>query len=213
MNGYFTEITWKIDLVLFSFSLVLSALLLAHITIRNHLRNKQGRKLLSIKRGVFDLLLSGEEITEGLRLPLSKDIAPSLFLDIETNRNRELAFFNKSEQEIFRKIFLHQDRIARLGKIAHLSRNKWSRIEAILSLGYCQSPSLSDVLKKSLWDKDEDICYFSMIALAQTKTIVSAKILLDFLKQRPLYHHKIVSLLGQFPQEISAETARLLKDQ
>ncbi|MBI1869686.1 MAG: HEAT repeat domain-containing protein [Chlamydiae bacterium] len=137
----------------------------------------------------------------------------SLFLDIETNRNRELAFFNKSEQEIFRKIFLHQDRIAQLEKIAYLSRNKWSRIEAILSLGYCESPSLSDVFKKSLWDKDEDICYFSMIALAQTKTIDSAKILLDFLKQRPLYHHKIVSLLGQFPQGISAETARLLKDQ
>lgn len=214
MNNYFTEITWKIDVALFLFSLLLSVMILINMAIRNYIENQRGSKLLLIKKNLFELFLSGQQISESVRLPLLKDVESSIFLDIATNRKRELAFFNKSEQEILKKYFISdKDNIARLGKTANQSRDKWARIEAILSIGYCQIDSLLDALKKSLWDKDEDISYFSMIALEQIKTIDSAKILLDFLKQKTFFRHKIVSLLGQFPKEISTEVAGLIKDQ
>lgn len=212
MNNYFTETVWKIDVVLLFIAVFLTILLIARMVFKNYLDNRRAQKLLSIKKNVYDLILSGKKIEKNIAFPL-KDLEPNIFLDIATNRNRESAFFNKSEQEILKEYFADKKHIPKLEKIVNKSGNKWSRIEAILSIGYCEIDSLLPALKKSLWDNDEDIAYFTILALAQLKTLDSAKTLLDFLKTRSFYRSKIVSVFGQFPHEISGETMELVKSE
>ena len=71
-----------------------------------------------------------------------------------------------------------------------------------------QSSALN-TLEKALYDRDKDIAYFSIIALGQIKTPQSARILLNFLKENAFNAYRIVSVLEDFPPEISSEVILL----
>lgn len=115
----------------------------------------------------------------------------------------------------FRSVILdgeELDKVSQIKKTAQKARNKWRRIEAIITLGYLDLPLASDILKKSLIDKDEDIAYFSILSLGRIKTAESARALLEVIRNRTFSGYKIASVLETFPPNIVGEVIEATQD-
>lgn len=209
MHNYYPDIVWSINAVLSGVLVLTSVIIIIAVIYRDYVWKTRRRKLLDIKKRVWEAVLSGKKPTEKICYPFAEAITPQQFIDIETNRNIDLAFFNESERQFFKGCFIKEDNISRLENLAMNSKDKWRKVEAILSLGYTHTESAVDILKKLLYDKDTDISYFSIISLGEIKTVRSAKALLDFLKKSPDSGYKIISVLQDFPKEIADEVIRL----
>lgn len=126
-------------------------------------------------------------------------------------RNRELVLSQGAQQE-FLACFVAEGKVAEIEKIARESRGKWRRIQAIIGLGYSRYATSLAILQDALGDKDEDVSYFSMIALGHVKTVPAAKILLEFLRKHTSSGYKIASLLEAFPVLIAEEAIKVTRD-
>jgi len=87
-----------------------------------------------------------------------------------------------------------------LKKRALGSLNKWKRIQSILLLSDVDPENSADILQKTLESSDEDVRYFSILALNRIRTSTAAKILLSTLKKRLISGYKIASILERFPE-------------
>jgi HEAT repeat protein len=197
MNNYFTDTIIRVDIILLITALTLSALIIFYTILKKSFLHKRNTALLNIKKNVYELVMSGAKTSKAVCLPFADGATPRQFIDVETNR--DTVFFNKSEQEAF--------------KTARHSRNKWRKIEAILSLGYLNSPNSIKILKKTSLSKNDDIQYFSILSLGQIKSGHAASVLVDLIKNNIFSGHKLISILETFPPEIlSAYIDNLLSD-
>lgn len=210
MPAYYTELVWKIDLVLAAGALFLAMAIISYATIIGFSTGRRARRLFRIKKNVYKMI-AADDSASGPKGHLGR-VTSRDFLDVEINRIREAIFFNDAEQEVLKKHFAASKHIAGIKRTARYSINKWSRIEAILSLGYAGCSSALDIITKSLHSRDRDIAYFSMVALGQIKTAESAKILLNFLRKNTFGRYKIITLLKNFPPEIASEVFMLSND-
>jgi len=207
MHNYHTDLVLIIDKVLLFFSLLLALVIVLYAIAKERYWGRRRRILLKIKKDVYEAVLAGKKDIKSASLA-----TPGEFLDVLTNRNREIVFFNEAEQKLFRDSFLAAQKIGKLEHVVLKSRNKWRRIEAILCLGYAQDPLALKSLHKAVFDKDEDVVYFSMLALGQIRTIESARILLAALKKNEFARFKIASILEGFPAEVAEQVGNLLED-
>jgi len=198
---------WLLNAALACAIILLSTAILIYAVIKEYSVRRRNSRLLSLKRNIYRFIAGGAKVDAGA--PLFAHVTPQEFLDVEINRIRDAIFFNESEQGLFKQYFIEPENIATVKHIAKNSRNKWHRIEAILSLGYAGASAL-DVLNLSLNDRDEDVSYFSIVALGQIKTIQSARILLDFLQKNTFGRYKIISMLETFPATIADEAVKVL---
>lgn len=212
MYNYHTNVVWTIDIVLMAALVSISMAIIAYIMMKDYIANKRNRALLSIKKDVYELVLSGKPVSDKTCPAFIDATTLQQFLDVTTNRNREAIFFNESEQKAFRECFLSPEKISEMEKTAKKSRNKWKRIEAIAGLGYAGVSEAADIIRGSLYDKDEDVSYFSLLALGQIKTASSAKALIDFFKKNVHGRYKIASILESFPPSVVGEVAVLIDD-
>lgn len=212
MYNYYTDTILKIDIALICIIVLLGFIIVIYSAVQQGGRGRRSRALFAIKKNVYELVLSGRKITDKAQLSVIAGASTRQFLDIVTNKNRGAVFFNESEQKIFMEYFLTPEKILAIEKMAGNRANKWRRIEAIMALGYTSVASSAETLEKTLHDKDEDIAYFSIIALGQLKTARSAEILLDFLQKKRFCRYKIASVLEGFPGGISDQLAVLLDD-
>ncbi|MDD4954668.1 MAG: HEAT repeat domain-containing protein [Candidatus Omnitrophica bacterium] len=212
MYNYHTGLIFKIDAILLFFILIFTALTIVYAIIKEYNWQRRAGKLLKIKNNIYELVLSGQKLNAGVCLPLASEINLQQFLDASTNRIRDAAFFNETEQKVIKQCFLSGKVTARIENIAKNSWNKWRRTEAILALGYAQAESSTGILKKTINDRDEDIVYFSILALGQIRTVQSSKILLNCLRKNTRYQFKILSVLETFPLEIAENIASFLDD-
>lgn len=195
-----------VDAALLCVLIVTAVVILVCAVVKERLWAIRRNALVDIKKNVYEMALSGAPASPAVCLPTAvSSITPQQFIDIETNRRVDAAFFNDSEKQFFRTCFIGPAQISALKKTAKNSKNKWRRIEAMLSLGYMQAKEAIDVLKSSLLDKDKDIAYFAIVALGQIKIVESARILLSFMKRDPSNCYKIVSVLDGFPEEIAGD--------
>ncbi len=116
------------------------------------------------------------------------------------NYLRNLERIKKISKNIYLAKNLDKRAIA-LESIALRHSNKWKRIEAQLILGFANRRGSENVLKKNLFDRDEDVSYFAMLALGQIKISASARILLEYLRSNISSGYKIVSILEKFPAD------------
>ncbi len=212
MYNYHADIVWKIDAILLAGCLALAALIIINMIIREYLWKRRSRALLGIKENVYEMILSGKGAGREGSIRLLSSSTPQQFLDVSTNRNRELIFFNDSEQEMFKKYYLSPQNLSRLKKIAAGEGDKWRRIEAIMALGYAGAADAVSILKKGLFSKNEDISYFSMISLGQLKSIEASRPLIEFFKKNPLWRYKLVAILENFPAETIEAIIMLTRD-
>ena len=164
---------------------------------------------MAIQKNVHALAISGQK-PSGETCPTAEAKTAQQFLDVAMDREQLL--FEEPEKRFIKECFARSDKILYIQNIANRSRNKWRRIEAILSLGYAEDTSALEIIKRSLYDKDDDISYFSMLALGLIKNAQSAKILLDYLKKNIFRASKIVSILVTFPAAIVDEIMKLTAD-
>ena len=209
MHNYHTQLIWAIDAALLAASAMLAAVIILGAVIGEYLWKRRTRALLNIKENVYEMILAGQKAAKAEFSTFMALTSPQQFLDVTTNRNRELIFFNDSEQQMFKKYFVSPKNIGRLEKLAVRSRNKWQRIEAILALGHGGSSGAVGIMKKTLFSKDEDIAYFSMSALGQLKTMEAAEPLIELFGKSPLWRYKLVSILESFPEEVADEAVKL----
>ena len=205
MNNYHVDLIWVIDEILLGIVIILGLIIIVYSLVKEYRWRRRSGALLNIKKNIYELVLSGKNSDINTCLPEISGITEQQFLDVATNRNRETTFFNESEQEALKGCFVSAERIAAVEKTAIFSWRKWRRVEAILTLGYAQDAASLSTLKKTIYERDPDISYFSIIALGQMKNPASAKILLGFVKERFLYPYRIFSILEVFPSEISEE--------
>ncbi|MFA5256408.1 MAG: HEAT repeat domain-containing protein [Candidatus Omnitrophota bacterium] len=212
MYNYHADIVWIVDAVLLILVILTSAVICFSAAFKDRLWQNRRLALLEIKRNIYETVLSGKSSSEAVCQPFVSDITPQQFMDIVTNRSIDAAFFNESEQGVIKNCFNEPRKTAEFVKIAQSAKNKWYRIEAMLCLGYSNASSAIEILDKALSSNDEDIVYFSMISLAQIKTVASAKVLLGFLRRRPSIGYKIASILENFPEDITDEVFKLTGD-
>lgn len=210
MYNYYTHIIWSIDIALSAVCIFASGLIFFTAVVKGSLWEKRRKALLGIKKDVYELVLSGQKPMEKACYPVVADITPQQFIDIETNRRIDIAFFNESEQQFFKKCFVTPERIASLENIAKNSRNKWKKIEAMLSLGYIKASEALGILEEALFSKDKDILYFAIISLGQIKTVDAGRMLLKVLTKDPASSYKIVSILQDYPKEIVDDIVKLI---
>ena len=209
MYNYHADIVWAVNAVLLGMLIVTSAVIFACVAVKDWLWRARGRALANIKRDVYEMVLAGKTSSEAVCQSFTSTITPQQFIDIATNRSIDAAFFNDSEQQLLKSCFVNPVEVVRFEKIAMRSKNKWRRIEAILCLGYIQTPDAIRILKNSLSSRDDDTSYFSMVSLGQIKKAESARVLIDFLKKYPSAGYKIVSILESFPKDIFDDIIKL----
>jgi len=211
MHNYFTDQVILIDIILIFAIAFLSITIIIYALLKESLARRRNIGLINIKKNVYALHHSGAKLSANTCAPFTEGSTPQQFLDIETNRDS--VFFNKDEQEIFKSCFTSPEKLKKIEKIAASSRNKWRRIEAMLILSYLDDESAPAICEKSLKSSNDDIRYFSMLALGQMKTGRSAEILVRLLKNDNFSRRKIVSMLELFPPDVtSSYAAGLLKD-
>jgi HEAT repeat protein len=210
MYNYYADIIWVVNAVLLCVVALTCLIILSTAILKDYLWEKRRRGLRSIKKDVYEFVLSHKSASSAVCPSFVNDITSQQFIDIKTNRHIDAAFFNDSEQEILKNCFIKPDEFARLEDTALKSGNKWRKIEAILCLGYTQVGSAVDIIGKTLLSKDKDVSYFSIISLGQIRTVEAARALLDFLKKDPSNSYKIVSTLETFPKDITDDVVRLI---
>lgn len=110
------------------------------------------------------------------------------------------------------KCITDSGKIPGIEKIAKNSKRKWRRIEAIIMLGYLNSANALGILEQSLYNRDNDIAYFSLVSLGNIRNEESARILLSNINNKAFSSYKIVSLLENFPLNIVELLIKSLED-
>ena len=210
MFNYHTDLIINIDIFLLASYLAFAILLIIYVILRDRHSDKRTKRLLSIKNDLSRLFLSGNKID--LTATSITGATAADFLDVETNRQKYIVFFNESEQQLFKEHFITADRIKALESSIEKHRNKWHRIEAIIALGYTKADSALEILEKTLYDKNEDVSYFSALAIGQISTMGSERSLEHFLKEKPLLRRKIASILETLSLDITGEVIKLADD-
>lgn len=199
MYNYHADIVWQINKALLFVSLSLSVIIIIYAWLRNEFMSWRVRNLEAIRQNLRNLALSGKEAIKETCPAIINRASLDQFLSLLKQRQGILP---KGHEGELRVCFADSGKIPELERYARSKRNKWRRIQALISLGYTESKSAIDILKKSLKDKDEDVAYFSMLSLAELRTVAAARILLDYLEKHPASGYKIISLLEKFPPEI-----------
>ncbi len=202
MNNYHVDLIWQLNKILIAASFFMSALVIVYAASKGILLKRRARHLVLLKKRLESQAASPE---------LSPQDKCDLFIDsidpleaAEVIRNKEFLLPKKLNQEL-KACFISKNKIQEIEDIALKSRNKWRRIQAIISLGTSEDPSALKVIASCLTQKDEDVVYFSMLALGQIKSVPAAGVLLDFLGRHVYSGNRIVSLLEDFPAAIVDE--------
>jgi len=208
MYNYFPEFFWLVDKILLVALIAFAIFINFYTVVKDYFENGRKRKLLYIRKNLQNLALSGEMGMRDTCPAIVGQLTPKQFLDVISEREFILP---KELESQLRECFIASGKVAEIEHIVARSKNKWLKIQAIVSLGYTKSDNAAVLLKDSLNNKDEDISYFSMLALGQLKNKTAAKILLSFIAKRRFSGYRIVSLLEQFPNSITEELLNAIK--
>ncbi|MDD2689570.1 MAG: HEAT repeat domain-containing protein [Candidatus Omnitrophica bacterium] len=200
MFNYYENVIWEIDGALFACALALSAFIIIYSALKDILWRKRNQRLAELKKSFQHLAEAGKNSIKDGCISLTGRVRPEEFLSITHDINSIIP--RKFESQL-RQCFISYNKLSDIERLAEKSGNKWKRIQAIIMLGYTKSESALNILKASLLNKDEDISYFSLLALGEMKDESSARALFDFLQKKIYSGYKIISLLESFPASVA----------
>ena len=105
MYNYYAETVWAVNGVLYGTLVLTSAVIFLCAGFKEHFWEARRRRLLEIKKNLYEWALAGKSPAEMAGRPFVPEVTPQQFLDVETNRNIDAAFFNDSERQLFKKYF------------------------------------------------------------------------------------------------------------
>lgn len=209
MYNYFPDFFLLLDVILLTALTAFGIFIIFYTSIKEYFEDARKRKLLGIRKNLQNLALAGEMGMKDSCPAIVGQLTPKQFLDVVNERKFILP---KELEPQLKECFIASGKIAEVEAIAVRTKNKWLKIQAIVSLGYSKSSNAADILKNSLDNKDEDVSYFSMLALGELKNKEAAAILLDFIAKHRFSGYRIASLLEQFPDSIIDEFLKATKN-
>lgn len=204
MYNYYTDVIWTIDKILLILLGLVSAAIIAYALISEQYFIRRKHDLIAIKNNLKNTDFF-EWANGNICSVLVANSSDSKILSISQKKG---AIIPAHFEQRFKNCLVTSKKMAQIEKIARWSKNKWRRIEALLIVGYGNTSSALEILKEGLSSKDDDIYYFSLLSLGQIKSIMSARILMDFMGKRPFSGYRIIALLEKFPAIIVNEVMR-----
>ena len=201
--NYHADLVWQIDLYLLILCIVLAMGVILCAALAEFWSDRKARRLERVRRNLLRFVLSDPE-GAGRGKEGAGRVTPLEFFEVLKNEKQHVS---EEITEKLRRYFADPDQFSRTVNMARRSRNKWRRIEALISLGYIGGETATGVLQNSLTDKDRDVAYFSVMALGKVKTPESARILLEAIGGRAFDGGRIISVLEDFPPFVSDEAA------
>jgi len=205
--NYHADIVWEIDKYLLILCVTLAISVVLYAAVKEFWDGRKARKLERVGKNLHHLVFSRLEKRSPGDLTGVGKVTPLEFLELLKNEKKIVS--NEAAEKL-KRYFTEAVDFSKTVKIAKKSRNKWRRIEALISLGYVGGAEVMDVIRNSLRDKDEDVAYFSMLALGKIKTQESARILLAATRDRIFDGNRIISILEDFPPFVIDEAAKAL---
>ena len=201
MPNRFIEFISIVDIVLLWLLMLIASSIMILVMVKKRVERKRLYGLTTLVDTLRTIALLNPDTSKNTwpRL-VSKTTFQQFF---ELTKNIETVLPHELEQRV--KDSFTAERIAAIEKQAKTSWRKWRKIEALLMLGYCNAPCAPAILKENITSRDEEVSYFSMVALGKIHTIESARVLLDFLTKHIFSGQKIVSILEKFPPGIVEE--------
>jgi len=210
MINYHADLVIKVDFILLAAYLIFAIALVLYVIRRDYSSKRHARKLLKIKENLTRLFLSGKRTNAATKF--AARLTPEEFVDVQTNRRKYTVFFNELEQQFLKELFVTAGKIKELRSLLKKPIGKWGKIEVIIALGYTQADEALDILESSLYSKDEDISYFSTLAIGQISAMRSVSILMEFLKKKPMMRRKAASILETLSPDITSEVIKFADD-
>ncbi len=210
MKNYYAQFVVGIDAVLLVLTVALSVIIIFYALIKQRVDNTRYRHMRDLMSKLQSLASMDTRTLLSGCVSLIKQTTSFELFDIVKHTDE---IFPERFSKQFTECINNSGKTAEVERIARLSRNKWRRIEAMLMAGYLESPHVLDILKDALQDKDEDIAYFSLLALGHIKNAGSAKILLGAVKGRAFSGYKIASILEQFPPSLVETLIESINDE
>ncbi len=205
MYNYHIDFFGQLNKFMAAAAFLTSAFIIVYVASKGVFIRMKARHLVLLKKRLESVAASKSLNVGGRCESLIGRIDP--LEAAEVIHGNKLVLSSKLNEEL-KACFVTENKIDEIKRIALKSRNKWRRIQAIISLGALDDPAVLGVLESGLADKDENVAYFSMLALGQIKNLPSAKILLNFLDKHIYSGYKIVSLLEDFPPLIVEEVVK-----
>lgn len=210
MENYLAELVLVIDYTLFLIALSLSFLGIIHIVIKESIEKRRQAGLKKIILNLQRLTVNGKElITDGC-VSLMRKATHAEVLGIAKYGKEKILPEMFSQK--FGECIDISGKISQIEQLAERPKNKWRRIEAIITLGYLNPPNALSILKRTLLDRDEDVAYFSMLGLGRIKSAGSAHALLEAIKMRIFSGYKIASVLETFPPNVVEQLIQATQD-
>jgi len=210
MENHLAGTVLFIDAILFAATISFSILMVIYVLIKQAAERRRHSNIRRIISSLQKLTVDGKGFIMDGCVDLIKRASPDEFLGL-TRRGEEKIFPKKFSGE-FTKCINISGKIAQIEQLAERSNNKWRRIEAILTIGYLNTPNALKILKVTLLERDEDVAYFSMLALGHIKSSESVKALLGAIKSRVFSGYKVASILETFPPDIAPELILATQD-
>lgn len=199
MDIYYTDFIWKLDAAFFYLAAALALISIAYLIISRRIEKKrylhQMKLIARLKRFPnFD-----NNIIRSVCAAVVRKTTPFEFYDIAKYRDN---IYPQRLSGQFNECLIDSGKVDEAEAVAWRSKSKWRRIEAIISVGHLRSPKALTLLSETLFNKDEDVKYFSLLALSYIKTDDAAAVILEALRQKVFSGELIASLLINFPSTI-----------
>lgn len=215
MNEW-VELLWFLDGILLTLALLLGAGIVVYTRIQAELARQRLDTLRTITGPVWHLPTEPDSVIKATIRNIIDQLTFEQFVAVTKRRAQCIP---AGLEEAWHEACQASEKVAQIEALARGPRHKWHRmaarvrgarykwrrIEALVCLGVLNSPQGLDILEEGLYEPDENISYFAMLALSQIKNSLSAAILLRFLSRDPIRGQKIVSLLETFPPTIADE--------
>lgn len=204
--NYHPETVWLINSILLAVSLAISFIILIYTSIKYSLATRRANVLASIEENFLKLAKSGGTAVHDACPAIVGIAREEDVLEILYDRDK---VFPKGFEQNFKQCLIDSGKLSDLEHIAASSSDKWRKVQALISIGYAASPKALEILGKAVMDRDDDISYFSLVALSRIKNKESAKILLDSLVRKRFDGHRIVSFLETYPSDAIEEASKV----
>ncbi|MFH1868470.1 MAG: HEAT repeat domain-containing protein [Candidatus Omnitrophota bacterium] len=202
---FLTPLVLVIDAVLAAAAFFLGLFIIMYSAVQDARQQRRLATISVIKKDLKGFAsLDVPNIDTSLRA-IIENANPSQFIEIARNSRQLLS---QEDEKKFRRQLAASSKISELERAALSNKDKSRRIPAIICIGYAGSLTSLGILANTIFDEDEDVSYFSMLALAQAKTPAAAHILMEFLEKHTDAAWRIASLLESFPQEAAYEIAK-----
>lgn len=110
MYNYHADIVWMANAALLGVVILTSAAIFLSVIFKNYIWRRRRNALLKIKKSVYETILAHRAASKNVCEAFNANLTPQQFLDIETNRAVNAAFFNDSEQQFFRSCSIRPER-------------------------------------------------------------------------------------------------------